>query len=91
MAVDRAGRLWISADDQLLLSEDGGEKWRSVETGDDNLFFCKLLPVNGSLWALGQLGLMTQGASGTDWTRLATLVPAGAEMPGVDANVEAVK
>ena len=87
VAFDRSGRVWIAADDQLLLSEDGGEKWRSVETGD-NLFFCKLLPVNGSLWAVGQLGMMKQTGSGTEWARITSLVPAGAEIPNVDAAIE---
>ncbi len=79
VALDHAGHVWVSADDQLLLSEDGGETWRAVATGD-NLFFCKLLPVNNALWAVGQLGVMQLTGAGTDWKPLESLVPAGVDI-----------
>jgi photosystem II stability/assembly factor-like uncharacterized protein len=73
IAFDKANRGWIVSDEALLLSEDGGETWKPIEV-EDKLFLAQIIPVNGKLWAVGQLGVMVQ-ADGTKWKKLATLVP----------------
>ncbi len=71
LAFDRAKRGWIAADDQFLLSEDGGEKWKSVDYPGE-LYMRKFLPVGDSLWAVGQLGVLKQ--AGTEWKLIDNLV-----------------
>ncbi len=72
IAFDKANRGWITADESLLVSENGGDTWRTV-TVEDRLFLAQFVPVNGTLWAIGQLGVLTQ--NGMNWKRLETLVP----------------
>ena len=76
LAFDKAGRIWIAADEQLLVNQDGGEKWTTVGVGED-LFLCKVFRVGDQLWALGQLVLLRQSAPGMEWKRVESLVPAG--------------
>src|ERR1019366_9723898 len=79
MAADRSKRLWIAGDDQLLVSEDGGATWRGIPV--ENMFVSRVFPLGGSLRALGELGILKQGgASGLEWKRDETLVPAGAHI-----------
>lgn len=71
IAFDKANRGWVTADDSILSSEDGGETWKSMAV-TDRLFLSQFVPVEGSLWAIGQLGVLRQ--SGAKWERLASLV-----------------
>jgi photosystem II stability/assembly factor-like uncharacterized protein len=73
VAFDRAGRGWITYDDGLLLSEDHGETWKAVPTGG-RFFLGKLLPMNDSLWAIGQSVVLQQSGTGKDWTKNPNLV-----------------
>jgi len=73
---DKSGRVWIAADEQLLVSEDGGQKW-SVAKVDNNLFLCKVFGRGDSLLALGELGLLQQKGATTEWQKDKALVPAG--------------
>ncbi len=72
VAFDNANRGWITSDDSLLVSEDGGETWRTIAV-QDRLFLAQLINVNGSLWAVGQLGILRQ-ADGLKWKRIENLV-----------------
>ena len=76
---DRSNRAWVTSDEQFLMSTDGGEKWTPVKPSK-NFFLRKLFKVGDTLWAVGQLGVLKQGA-GTDWTPIASLVPAAAPRP----------
>jgi len=69
---DGANRGWIAADDAFLVSEDGGESWRRVPV-EDHLFLTQIIPVNGTLWAIGQLGVLRL-TDGLNWRRITTLV-----------------
>ena len=80
VAFDRAGRIWIAADAQLLVNQDGGEKWTAVGVGED-AFLCRVFRVGDQLWALGQSMLLKESASGMEWKRVESLVPAGAYIP----------
>jgi photosystem II stability/assembly factor-like uncharacterized protein len=71
---DSANRGWITADDSILTSNDGGESWKSV-TIDDQLFLCQLITVDGSVWAIGQLGVLRQTGPGSAWKKIESLVP----------------
>jgi hypothetical protein len=83
---DQAGRAWITADDQFLLSEDL-EKWRSLPT-DSLMFLRKTFPVGKELWALGQLGLLRSSGSGTDWKSVTTLVVGSAATMSAPETIE---
>lgn len=72
IAFDKANRGWITSDENLLVSEDGGETWRTIAV-EDKLFLSQLIPVNGALWAVGQLGVLKQ-ADGLNWKKIDTLV-----------------
>lgn len=73
VAFDGDKRGWITADESLLVSEDGGDSWREVKV-EDRLFLSQLISVNGELWALGQLGAMRRSGSGNGWKRIESLV-----------------
>ena len=78
VAADHSKRLWIAADDQVLYSEDGAT-WRAISV--KNMFVSRVFPLGDSLRAMGELGILKQGgASGLEWKRDDTLVPAGAHI-----------
>jgi photosystem II stability/assembly factor-like uncharacterized protein len=69
-----SNRGWITADDSLLVSDDGGETWKDTKVADQ-LFLCQLITVNGSPWAIGQLGVLRQTGPGAAWKKIESLVP----------------
>jgi photosystem II stability/assembly factor-like uncharacterized protein len=79
VAADRANRLWIAADEQLLVSEDGGGKWRAVALGG-NYFVSRVFMLGDTMWALGELGLLKQIGTGLQWKHYDAFVPAGAQI-----------
>ena len=72
---DSSNRGWITADDTLLTSEDAGETWKNIAVADDQLFLCQLIAVNGSPWAIGQLGVLRQTGPNSEWKKIESLVP----------------
>jgi photosystem II stability/assembly factor-like uncharacterized protein len=70
VAVDKAGRIWIAADDQFLTSADGGATWTSIPAKTQT-FLRKFVTVGDSMWALGQLGILRQ--TGSEWKDIDTL------------------
>jgi photosystem II stability/assembly factor-like uncharacterized protein len=70
---DSSNRGWITADDSLLVSEDG-ESWKTIGV-DGQLFLCQLITVNGAPWAIGQLGVLRQTGPGSAWKKIESLVP----------------
>jgi len=73
VAFDKANRGWIAADDSLLVSDNGGESWRAVPV-DSTLFLSQMVPVDGALWAVGQLGVLKQTADVLKWKKIDSLV-----------------
>jgi len=71
---DSSNRGWITADDSLLTSEDGGETWKTIAI-KDQLFLCQVINVNGSPWAIGQLGVLRETGPGSPWKKIESLVP----------------
>ncbi len=71
---DGSNRGWITADDALLVSEDGGESWRSVPV-DNRAFLSKLFRVKDLLWALGPFQGMKQADAKFAWQKIEKLVP----------------
>ncbi|HEY2017758.1 MAG TPA: YCF48-related protein [Bryobacteraceae bacterium] len=69
---DSSNRGWITADDSILVSEDGGENWKAINA-EGLLFLSQLVPVDKSLWAIGQLGVLRH-TEGLTWKRLENLV-----------------
>jgi len=79
---DNSGRAWIASDNALLLSEDGGETWTSVPLSG-SVFLSQILPVNGSVWAVGMFGVLRQTGRDHAFTAIATLPrPEGSYRPG---------
>jgi photosystem II stability/assembly factor-like uncharacterized protein len=76
VSIDKAGRIWSAADEQLVVSEDGGQTW-TVDKIDSNLFLTKVFGKGDSLWALGELGLLKQVGSTKEWKQAENFVPAG--------------
>jgi photosystem II stability/assembly factor-like uncharacterized protein len=72
---DSSNRGWITADESLLVSEDGGESWKNVDGVDNQLFLCQLITVNGAPWAIGQLGVLRQTGPNSAWKKIESLVP----------------
>jgi photosystem II stability/assembly factor-like uncharacterized protein len=70
---DSSNHGWITADDSLLVSEDG-ESWKAIKV-EDQLFLCQLITVNGAPWAIGQLGVLRQTGPGSAWKKIESLVP----------------
>jgi photosystem II stability/assembly factor-like uncharacterized protein len=68
---DRWGKGWIAADTHLLTTEDGGETWKAVPT-DDRMYLSWLVPADGSLWAIGQYGVLKQSPDGVAWRQVRT-------------------
>lgn len=66
---DSSNRGWIAGHDALLMSADGGESWKAVRL-NELLFLTRLLPVNGSLWAIGQFGVLKQSGADAAWKEL---------------------
>jgi len=68
--MDGAGRVWVTADNRLLLlSEDNGNHWRQV-TVDNTIFVNRLVHSGDTLMVLGPFGMMRQQSSGVDWKRV---------------------
>lgn len=66
---DSAGRGWITSDSGLLVSEDGGETWRTALDGDW-YFLNRLISVGGSLWAVGPFDILKRDPTGLAWRHL---------------------
>jgi photosystem II stability/assembly factor-like uncharacterized protein len=75
ITADSANRIWVAADDQLLMSADG-QTWTAKPTAD-LLFLRDFVHVGDSLWAIGQLGALKLSSPGTDWKSVDTLVVGG--------------
>lgn len=76
VSIDKAGHIWIAADEQLLLSEDGGQTW-AVQAVNKNLYLSKVFGKGDSLWGLGELGLIKQVGSTKEWKDVDNFHPAG--------------
>jgi len=72
IAQDATGRLWMTYDDGLLTSDDGGANWKMADIGG-HFFLGKLFPVEKTMWALGQSAALRQ--SGKGWKMIDSLVP----------------
>ncbi len=73
IAFDGQERGWIAFDDGFLTSEDG-TAWKELRIPGRN-FLSRLLRVNGTLWAVGQSGILRRTGSGLEWKRIGSLVP----------------
>jgi len=74
---DGSNRGWITVDDGFLVSEDGGESWRSLVV-DSRAFLSKMVPVKDSIWALGPFQALKQGNAKLAWQKIEKLVPVSA-------------
>jgi len=79
VAMDPSKRIWIAADEHLLVSEDGGDQWRAVPV-DGNYLVSRLFPVGDSLWALAELGVLKQSGSSLQFKHDESFTPAGAHI-----------
>ena len=78
LAIDKAGRFWAAADDQLVYSEDGGQTWTALKMGEHvNVFLEKVFGKGDSLWILGELGIYKQVGNTKEWKVADNFHPAG--------------
>jgi photosystem II stability/assembly factor-like uncharacterized protein len=84
ITADRSNRIWVAADDQLLMSADG-QTWTSTPT-DDVLFLRDFVRVGDSLWAIGQLGALKLQDPGTTWKSVDSLVVGGSTKDVVNSG-----
>jgi photosystem II stability/assembly factor-like uncharacterized protein len=74
---DGSNRGWIAVDNGFLVSEDGGETWRSLAV-DNRAFLSKLVRVKDLLWALGPFQALKQADAKVAWQKIEKLVPIAA-------------
>ncbi len=79
IATDRAKRLWVAADDHVLVSEDSGQSWKAVSV-PTSFFVARLFSLGDSLYGLAPLGIVKQTGPGLEWKRDETFVPAGSHI-----------
>jgi photosystem II stability/assembly factor-like uncharacterized protein len=72
VACDGAGRWWVASDNEVLVSDDAGESWTRIPV-ERTVFVHQVLPARGSVWAVGQFGVLKQTGDGPKLTALATL------------------
>ncbi|MBX5495620.1 MAG: hypothetical protein IRZ15_09825 [Bryobacteraceae bacterium] len=72
LLVDKTGRMWVTAENDLLFSEDGGESWKPVGLTGYH-FLERLIAVKESIWAVGPFGILKRGGNETAWRKLETL------------------
>jgi photosystem II stability/assembly factor-like uncharacterized protein len=70
--LDAANRVWVTYDDGVLVSEDGGGTWKAVPI-EGQYFLCKLVKVDQAIWVIGQSAALKQ--TGGKWSKIETLVP----------------
>lgn len=63
---DSSGTGWITSNNALLTSKDGGETWQFVELPGQP-FFNRLIRAGNSLWAVGQYGRFELAAGKQEW------------------------
>jgi photosystem II stability/assembly factor-like uncharacterized protein len=74
---DASNRGWIAVDNGFLVSEDGGETWRSLPV-DNRAFLSKLIRVKDAIWAFGQFQAFKQADAKVAWQKIEKLVPISA-------------
>jgi len=57
--LDKSNQGWITTAGGMLISDDGGESWSEISLGQ-RLFLTKVLPVGGTLWAVGARGILEE-------------------------------
>jgi photosystem II stability/assembly factor-like uncharacterized protein len=78
IAFDKAGRFWIAADEQLIVSQDAGATWKKA-AADNYMFLSRLFRTGDTLWAMGELGILKQTAQtdGLEWKLADNFVASG--------------
>lgn len=79
VATDHSKRLWVAADDHVLVSEDGGQDWKAIAV-PTSFFVSRLFPLGDSLYGLAALGIVKQTGPGLEWKHDETFIPAGAHI-----------
>ncbi len=66
---DRSGKGWITAQDDILVSEDGGETWNSTGR-KEQLFLDCFVHVQGNVWAVGPFAILKHDTTENAWEKL---------------------
>lgn len=79
IATDSSKRLWIAADDHILMSEDRGQTWKAIDV-PTSYFVSRIFSMGDSLWGLAALGIVRQIGTGLEWQHDDTFIPTGAHI-----------
>jgi len=66
---DSTGRGYATVDDDILTSQDKGEKWDAAGVGEW-LFLKRLLPVGNTVWAVGTFQILQFDSARKQWVKL---------------------
>ena len=89
IALDKAGRLWLTADEQLIVSEDNGNTWK-IAAKDSNMFLTRLFHTGDTMWGMGELGLLKQTAKadGMEWKPADNFAASGTTIADTEDSAE---
>ena len=69
---DAAGRGYATVDNDVLTSQDKGEKWDAAGI-QQWMFLKRLIPVGNTVWAIGTFQILQFDSAKKEWVRLANV------------------
>ena len=76
---EQSGQGWITTREGFLTTNNGGKTWQPYAAPDGS-FPDRLVPVGGSLWAIGSAGVLRRGGQDKKWDVVGGLVSESAAL-----------